>query len=310
MERKFIRRARPLTREQVIKLYRIPDDGYANFNERLDTLTESEFKELIKKYPLLRFEKAVEDLINEYTLDGTTHDDFMEMLYKGKRISKEQIKYIEFENKSQVVNIKNNKKTIRFVKIEDYFPNILEKMPELKKEERYGRCHELCIDLSMYMTVAGLKHKVVSGFVTYLFYKVPYIHTWIEFEQDNGKVAVIDPTLGAVVDRDGYYRMKHPKQVCRISNEDIFKEYNIISDLSRMGEEGYFSKAYFMNRERTIAFYEEYFGVKLEPIDLKDVFEKKVDIYPRRIAKKNDDSTESSQTVPQDNPQAELQREN
>ncbi len=211
-------------------------------------------------------------VIDVHTIKETDHDNLVSAIRYAKfRNPKKFLMYSQ--SKNGLNTIKTTKGDIKFMSVRDYFQEeVVNRVPKLETKAREGQCHWLSLQLSVMMTLNGLENKVVTANVFSRSKLIPYIHTWIEFMQDNGRVAVVDSTMGAVISKEGYEILYPAKDRHEISGRDLLCEGYVLHDLENI-EDGWATKLYFMNRPLALKLYEEYFGIKLEPLDFEKVLE-------------------------------------
>lgn len=114
--------------------------------------------------------------------------------------------------------IKTTKETIRVIKLSSLIPNIKNSFPYIEENKREGKCFDFVYDIAMHLRAP---HKIVIGYVYGKCDKSESLHSWIEIKI-NGEEYVIDGTLNAMINKEGYYLIRHAKTITKISNQ-IFK---------------------------------------------------------------------------------------
>lgn len=132
----------------------------------------------------------------------------------------------------------NGEQVLQFSTVEKFLEGYLEgKTPseELEKYEeeisteecRSSRCHEFAIYASRLLSKElGIQGKIVTGYTHYYVPQYNCLHSWIETETEDGPV-VIDSTMNAVMDKEGYYKLKHIDEksiISEISTEDLLSD--------------------------------------------------------------------------------------
>ncbi len=143
--------------------------------------------------------------------------------------------------------VTTNDKEMEICKASKLFP-ILKKIKhnEIETSRRAHQCTES-------ITVALIfRHecKVVTGYVYGLSEKSKYVHTWVELGA-NGKEFVLDYTLNALINKEGYYDFNRVEVLSEITYTqlkadcDIIKERNIkVDDREYLLDRNAFLKKY------------------------------------------------------------------
>lgn len=124
----------------------------------------------------------------------------------------------------------HNGNDIIFKKLSSFFPFIKSAYPELESNDRQGHCHLKSVLLSRYFL--DFPHEVVTGYTHSFSDKSKYLHTLIEFSDNNNEPQVIDFTMNAIVNKHGYKKIMNidEKPLSRISGENIKNELEMIYD--------------------------------------------------------------------------------
>lgn len=228
---------------------------------------------------------ATRMLIDKYTLEDSEHDDFVDLvrgLRRDKRVKIKKVKDIRLSSGVHHIMVLTSKGNVIFRKIKDIFnDNILEDFPIIGTDERYGNCHWLSIHFSRMLTYSEIDNKIVTGMVGDLT-NDRFLHSWIEIEME-GNEFVIDCTLGAILNKQGYEMIFRPKNTVETSGRDIYLEKKVIDDLYNIENETDYEglvKLYLMDRKRALDLYEDYYGVELGPIDFDKALKDETKIYP------------------------------
>lgn len=76
-------------------------------------------------------------------------------------------------------------------------------------ETRKNSCHVLSMNGARIFSVClGIESDVVTGYADYYVPQNSYTHSWNEFE-DEGQTKVMDSTMNAVMNKEGYYLLSH-----------------------------------------------------------------------------------------------------
>ena len=142
--------------------------------------------------------------------------------------------------------VKPNGTIITFLPLTKVFPDIRYKK-ELESDDRSGHCHRGSLNLTEF--AFDFDNNVVTGYTYNLSNKSKYLHTWIETMLD-GKEVVIDYTLNAIVNKDGYYEFMHAKPITTISSKDVKKD---LPKVLKSKFQGYDNRMYLIFRDEMMA---------------------------------------------------------
>ena len=198
------------------------------------------------------FKKGVEYLksINCKWLDYDRYDILYTINEWTKRITSEEEKNKLFERISRqedVIEVKteiNDKlkipqlvikrkdfemKVIQFSKL---IPDTIKVLPDLEDDSRKGTCFTKAYNIALNL---GIKNDIVTGYCYGYTDKSKFLHSWIETKL-KGEEVVIDGTLNAIFNKEGFYKLRHIAPLTRISNEtlksDIEKYLNNFKTIS------------------------------------------------------------------------------
>ena len=115
---------------------------------------------------------------------------------------------------------------IKFMRLSDFF--VFKRGKEvLEAPDRQGWCHKFSSEISKDW---DSPNEVVTGCIYKLCDKVKHLHSWIEFSEE-GEEFIIDATRNIVMNKEGFYFLKHVKELCRVSRNQIIEDENIIHEL-------------------------------------------------------------------------------
>lgn len=185
-------------------------------------------------------------LISEFTLDPS--DEKMIEYYKNKAFeySFGFVKDIQIQGK--VLLIKTQKGDFEVRKLTDVYPEIKSENFDIKTKERFGKCHDLAVELSKKLDI---KNKVATGYIAPFSKRSKSLHSWIGVGE-----YVIDATMNAVISKRAYYMIRDIlSPVYKISSEIIKKESEILNELAEI--DPLLSKLYLSNRHQALMLYEK-----------------------------------------------------
>ena len=187
-----------------------------------------------------RKEKELEehlDTANELYLDEYAIFSAISEITK-KRISKKEKKkrmmdlkeldlVEDVEFKKDGIVIKTTEGEIKVIKLTDAIRE-LRKDKDIETEKRFSQCHTKSMMISKRL---GMPNDIVTGYIYGLSDKSKYVHTWVEL-QTQGRELVLDYTLNAAINKEGYYMIKHVEEISRISSEELEEDIRILNKFS------------------------------------------------------------------------------
>ena len=129
----------------------------------------------------------------------------------------------------------NNIPDIIVTRLSDFILDLKEEDNDLGTWERQGKCHAKSKEISLRLT---FPNEVVTGYFHSMSDKARFLHSWVEFSQ-NGKDYVIDYTMNIVMNKRGYYFIRHIEELCRISDTDILSDLELFSQLKGLNIKEY-----------------------------------------------------------------------
>ena len=115
------------------------------------------------------------------------------------------------------------------MRLSQYKTKIKRIIPNIEDESRFGNCYIYAYYISVGLP---LPNNLVTGYIYGYSDKSKFLHSWIE-TNIKGEEFVIDATLNAVINKDGYYLMQHAKPINKISSQTLkedLKNYEIIDN--------------------------------------------------------------------------------
>ena len=185
-------------------------------------------------------EKAIECICNFLGFlegkDTTNYDDFIRLILDNSitryTLGEPQyleylkningIEEVEFCDKHVKIHLSNGKKII-FSSLSQYLGNYLreEDIKELESYQGLNACHKGSIFTSMW---SPDKNEVVTGYADRF---GQYLHSWVEAKTASNREVVMDYTLNAVMNKDGYYYIKGiDEPINRIQDWQIKQDVN------------------------------------------------------------------------------------
>lgn len=167
--------------------------------------------------------------INQFT-DDTNSLEKKETFIKSISDLKEYVKKNNDKLNLPQVIIETIEGTIKATQFSSINPNIKEVIPFIDTSERLGKCFYLAYIICLNL---GIPNNIVTGYTYGYTDKSQYLHSWIETEL-KGETVVIDGTLNVIMNKEGYYKMRHVEVLTKISNETLIND--IEKYLSKVGK--------------------------------------------------------------------------
>ena len=108
---------------------------------------------------------------------------------------------------------------------------------------RFGRRYEKATCFVKALRIAthlGIENSIVTGYCYGYSDKSRFLHSFVETTLD-GKEVVIDGTLNAIMNKDGYYALRHIKPLTKISNQTLQEDKeNYLYKIEKFPPEVYF----------------------------------------------------------------------
>lgn len=188
-------------------------DDFIEESERLDAEYRRIFNEDSNPFETLKmFRKSIgakqdflKDKIVYFLIDAFTLRDNEE---KFRSIFKLSSLYgdISVYKKENSIIIKTDEYEIEARKITDLFPDVIDKLSKnIETDNRQNMCHELSSSLAFEL---NQDNNLVTSYTYGFTDKSKYLHTYVETIID-GKEYILDPTINAVINKDGFFKMHH-----------------------------------------------------------------------------------------------------
>lgn len=264
---KKIEKSKVMTLNEVIDRFKIPYERVEVEHEKINNSSELSFF-IKRKLSIFHFpEQAIDHMIDKFTQEEFSDEDFVDMSRNIKRLTHHFIINIKRFLGNKGFEIETKKGSIKVIKAYEYFPKLLDYMPNQNNKRRDRQCHWSAMMLSTLMSLSGIENEVVSGYVYEFSKKEEYSHSWVEFLSENGNPFVFDGNRGAIISKDGYYMIKHPRDISKISHKDIVCEQTIFPIFEKIEGGEWINKLYFHDREMALRVYKDIFGKKFVPKD-------------------------------------------
>lgn len=118
------------------------------------------------------------------------------------------------------VVIKTTEGEIRAIQFSSVIPQVKEVFPFIETDERLGKCYTFAKTISLNLRISN---EIVTGYIYGYSDKSEFLHSWVETTLKDEEY-VIDGTLNAMINKQGYYLMRNAKPLTRISNEQLMSD--------------------------------------------------------------------------------------
>lgn len=181
--------------------------------------------------------------INKWTQSESNDNNKDNIIQKLKRMN-DYVTDVRVENNDKfnipelIIETKNG--PIKVLQLSERYPklrnpylkneNARELFSLIESEKRKGRCFEFAYCLTLMLP---LLTKLTTGYIYGFCDKSKFLHSWVETTID-GEEYVIDGTLNAIINKDGYYLMGHAKVINQIDKDtflDDLNKYEIINNV-------------------------------------------------------------------------------
>lgn len=188
-----------------------------NIEERKNFISKNNIKETYEAdfiiFSLL-FNQTLEDRDKYY----------IQLLYRDLLMYKEYIKKIfttpNPNFKTDELVIETNNGPIRLIPLSNYKPQLLNEYRDLETTDRANTCFYNSRNISQKLEE---NNDLVTGIVYGYTDKSKYLHSWVEVELF-GEMYVVDYTMNAIINKDGYYRFRHAKEIERINKATLLND--------------------------------------------------------------------------------------
>ncbi len=154
----------------------------------------------------------------------------VESLADGKEVKSVLVEYNDKKQRLEIT-LDTHVGKIRAMRFSEVCPQMLELLPELENDGRMGQCFRMAYEI-----MRNLKNncQIVTGYVFGYTDKSKFLHSWIEIKL-RGKTYVIDGTNNLLIDKTGYYNIRHAIPITKISRKtfesDIRKHKDIVEGI-------------------------------------------------------------------------------
>jgi len=173
------------------------------------------FREYLKTCEKLYLpQHEISKFINEFTENKYSYEQKYEFMNHLKKWDK-FVNDVEITENKVVIDTIDG--VVKAKILSEVLPQLKEIDPKIQTSERLGKCHQGTLNIS---SILENPHEVVTGYIYGPSDKAKYIHTWIECLIKE-KECVIDYTMNAFMNKEGFYIIKNPEPLSRISSKNI-----------------------------------------------------------------------------------------
>jgi len=178
-------------------------------------------------------EYHIYNTIQQLTIDDAEKDRLLKQLESCRIVKK--VKTFE-DGTTMIVTNKDehDNPDIVFIKLSDLIPDLNDDY-NLGSWNRNGKCHTKAKKISLRL---GMPNEVVTGYFHTMSDKARFLHSWVEFSEA-GEDYVIDYTMNVVMNKRGYYFIRHACELCRIKDSDILSDGELFSQLGCLDDKEY-----------------------------------------------------------------------
>lgn len=155
--------------------------------------------------------------ISEWTKDSLSNKEKIAFLNELRDLG-DYILDIKVEKNEKFnlpeVKIETTKGIIQAIQFSSVAPEVKNLFPFIESDKRFGNCYDFAYNISLNL---GVPNQIVTGYIYGYSDKSKFLHSWVE-STINDEEYVIDGTLNAMINKDGYYLMQHAKPITKISD--------------------------------------------------------------------------------------------
>ena len=155
--------------------------------------------------------------ISEWTKDSLSNKEKIAFLNELRDLG-DYILDIKVEKNEKFnlpeIKIETTKGIIQAIQFSSVAPEVKNLFPFIESDKRFGNCYDFAYNISLNL---GVPNQIVTGYIYGYSDKSKFLHSWVE-STINDEEYVIDGTLNAMINKDGYYLMQHAKPITKISD--------------------------------------------------------------------------------------------
>lgn len=155
--------------------------------------------------------------ISEWTKDSLSNKEKIAFLNELRDLG-DYILDIKVEKNEKFnlpeIKIETTKGIIQAIQFSSVAPEVKNLFPFIESDKRFGNCYDFAYNISLNL---GVPNQIVTGYIYGYSDKSKFLHSWVE-STINDEEYVIDGTLNAMINKEGYYLMQHAKPITKISD--------------------------------------------------------------------------------------------
>lgn len=178
--------------------------------------------------------------ISEWTKDSLSNKEKIAFLNELRDLG-DYILDIKVEKNEKFnlpeVKIETTKGIIQALQFSSVAPEVKNLFPFIENNERFGNCYDFAYNISLNL---GVSNQIVTGYIYGYSDKSEFLHSWVETTIKDEEY-VIDGTLNAMINKQGYYLMQHAKPITKIDDSTLKSDLkNYVNEMQSIPLEVYY----------------------------------------------------------------------
>lgn len=178
--------------------------------------------------------------ISEWTKDSLSNKEKIAFLNELRDLG-DYILDIKVEKNEKFnlpeVKIETTEGIIQALQFSSVAPEVKNLFPFIKNNERFGNCYDFAYNISLNL---GVPNQIVTGYIYGYSDKSEFLHSWVETTIKDEEY-VIDGTLNAMINKQGYYLMQHAKPITKIDDSTLKSDLkNYVNEMQSIPLEVYY----------------------------------------------------------------------
>ena len=178
--------------------------------------------------------------ISEWTKDSLSNKEKIAFLNELRDLG-DYILDIKVEKNEKFnlpeVKVETTKGVIRAIQFSSLAPEVKNLFPFIESDKRFGNCYDFAYNISLNL---GVPNQIVTGYIYGYSDKSEFLHSWVETTIKDEEY-VIDGTLNAMINKQGYYLMQHAKPITKIDDSTLKSDLkNYVNEMRSIPLEVYY----------------------------------------------------------------------
>lgn len=178
--------------------------------------------------------------ISEWTKDSLSNKEKIAFLNELRDLG-DYILDIKVEKNEKFnlpeVKIETTKGIIQALQFSSVALEVKNLFPFIENNERFGNCYDFAYNISLNL---GVPNQIVTGYIYGYSDKSEFLHSWVETTIKDEEY-VIDGTLNAMINKQGYYLMQHAKPITKIDDSTLKSDLkNYVNEMQSIPLEVYY----------------------------------------------------------------------